>query len=476
MTKHLKLKLRLSSVDRSLLVMVPIVMIAVFFILLAMLSLYQKTTIETTMRVAHTLSTNQRNQLDSFIENRIQMLSILAEQPEIYRMDKQEQKDFIKRWSRESGFSHIFIVNMDGIGWYPTEGSGVVRDQSESPFVKDISNQEVFVTAPFLKDDGPITTVCVAIHRPDGVRVGTLCGAFYLNMIQSVIDDDTVIYGGSCYILDKQNRHITFEGDKAWNYQSFEEEGPAEISLLSEVRESGKGQEGRVVLNGKEQYASVQKLDNAPWLVMVSVPKENVESAVGWVERMFAVLSLLAFLLVFSILHILKSWRKSDAILYADQLCPCASRVAMQQMIHQLDPVRDQSIAILYADLNRFKYVNDHFGHEAGDQLLITFARVLSDVFSPFGLTTRVGGDEFVVILPDVSLAVISDCWEQVEQALALESRQLPFPYEISSSYGIAMRDRGSDVPLNVIVNHADQRMYAYKDAFKKKHQGAENR
>jgi hypothetical protein len=35
---------------------------------------------------------------------------------------------------------------------------------------------------------------------------------------------------------------------------------------------------------------------------------------------------------------------------------------------------------------------------------------------------------------------------------------------------------RGSDVPLNVIVNHADQRMYAYKDAFKKKHQGAEDR
>ncbi len=476
MTKHLKLKLRLSSVDRSLLVIVPIVMVAVFFILLAMLSLYQKTTIETTMRIAHTLSTNQRNQLDSFIESRIQMLNIIAEQPEIYRMDKQEQKDFIKRWSRESGFSHIFIVNMDGIGWYPTEGSGVVRDQSESPFVKDISSQEVFVTDPFLKDDGPITTVCVAIHRPDGVRVGTLCGAFYLNMIQSVIDDDTVIYGGSCYILDKQNRHVTFEGDKAWNYQSFEEEGPADISLLSEVRETEKGREGEVVLNGKEQYASVQNLNKAPWLVMVSVPKENVEAASGWVEKMFAVLSLLAFLLVFSILHILKSWRKSDAILYEDQLCPCASRVAMQQMIHQLDPVRDRSIAILYADLNRFKYVNDHFGHEAGDQLLITFARVLSDVFSPFGLTARAGGDEFVVILPDVSIAVISECWEQVEQALALESRQLPFPYEISSSYGIAMRAKGSDVPLNVIVNHADQQMYAYKDEFKKKHQCAENR
>jgi diguanylate cyclase (GGDEF)-like protein len=124
---------------------------------------------------------------------------------------------------------------------------------------------------------------------------------------------------------------------------------------------------------------------------------------------------------------------------------------------------------VLYADLNRFKYVNDTFGHEQGDLLLITFARVLSRVFDgTLGFTARAGGDEFVVIMTEVSEAVVLEAWQQVELELIEESRRLPYCYWITSSHGVATRAAGEEKSLEALVREADQAMYLCKQKFKK--------
>ncbi len=73
MEKDIKLKLRLSRMDRSLLVAVPVTMILVFFALLAMLSAYQREAVVSTVRVSHTLAANQRNQLDVYLVGRFSL-------------------------------------------------------------------------------------------------------------------------------------------------------------------------------------------------------------------------------------------------------------------------------------------------------------------------------------------------------------------------------------------------------------------
>ena len=157
-------------------------------------------------------------------------------------------------------------------------------------------------------------------------------------------------------------------------------------------------------------------------LAMISCYQRD--GAAIWLERMILALSLVAILLAFAFAHILKSWRRSDAFLYTDPLCPCGSRTAMQELLRRLEERRDIDITILYADLNHFKYVNDTFGHEAGDRLLITFSHILSRVFDgQHAMTARVGGDEFVVIFQDVTQREIADAWEQVELDLLEESR-----------------------------------------------------
>ena len=87
MEKNIKLNLRLSRLDRSLLIAVPVMMLLVFFLLLAMISAYQKEMVASTMRVARTLAVNQRNQLDVYLVGRIQLLELLAQEPDVYNMN-----------------------------------------------------------------------------------------------------------------------------------------------------------------------------------------------------------------------------------------------------------------------------------------------------------------------------------------------------------------------------------------------------
>lgn len=198
-------------------------------------------------------------------------------------------------------------------------------------------------------------------------------------------------------------------------------------------------------------------------LAMISYYQRD--GAAIWLERMILALSLVAILLVFAFAHILKSWRRSDTFLYTDPLCPCGSRTAMQELLRRLEARRDIDITILYADLNHFKYVNDTFGHEAGDRLLITFSHILSRVFDgQHAMTARVGGDEFVVIFQDVTHREIADAWQQVELDLLEESRRLPFRYWITSAHGCATRPSGSIEPLDDVVRSADHAMYLCKE------------
>ena len=201
-------------------------------------------------------------------------------------------------------------------------------------------------------------------------------------------------------------------------------------------------------------------------LVMVSCYQRDGEAV--WFVRMIVAVCLVLLLLLYAFLHILASWRRSDAYLYTDPLCPCGSRTAMQELLRRLEDRRDIAVTVLYCDLNHFKFVNDTFGHEAGDRLLVTFSRTLCRVFDGRrAMTARVGGDEFVVILEDVSAAAIADAWQQVELDLMEESRRLPFRYWITSAHGCARREKGETRALEDVVRAADHAMYLCKEKMK---------
>ena len=120
-------------------------------------------------------------------------------------------------------------------------------------------------------------------------------------------------------------------------------------------------------------------------------------------------------------------------------------------------------ISIVFFDLNKFKLVNDTYGHDKGDLLLKIFSKSLKETFGKIGFVCRVGGDEFVTILLNSSEAEIEAAWEKLCEKLHEESKTLDFAYEITSSYGYATRKKGEAGSTEELMKLADERMYQYK-------------
>lgn len=123
--------------------------------------------------------------------------------------------------------------------------------------------------------------------------------------------------------------------------------------------------------------------------------------------------------------------------------------------------------ALLFFDLDEFKYINDTFGHRAGDAMLIRVAGEIGALVRRSEIISRLGGDEFAVLLPDAAEADAVRLAERIIRAIS----QIPFRFEgqnlrLTTSLGIALYPtHGADA--EELIAHADAAMYQAKEAGK---------
>ncbi|MBK5967961.1 MULTISPECIES: GGDEF domain-containing protein [Thiorhodovibrio] len=122
-------------------------------------------------------------------------------------------------------------------------------------------------------------------------------------------------------------------------------------------------------------------------------------------------------------------------------------------------------LTMLALDLDRFKPINDQFGHPEGDYLLCQVARVLREHTRPSDVCVRMGGDEFVVLLPGADLTCAMDCAERIRQAIGQIQLSAPeaVGVRVSASIGLAMHHEG--MSLDQLYDQADNALYGAKRA-----------
>jgi diguanylate cyclase (GGDEF)-like protein len=121
-----------------------------------------------------------------------------------------------------------------------------------------------------------------------------------------------------------------------------------------------------------------------------------------------------------------------------------------------------EALVVCYVDIDRFKSVNDTFGHEAGDRVVREVARRLAHAVRPGDTVARVGGDEFVIVCPDTGPTALEEIASRLQATIA-EPIALPaHVIEVTASIGIASAHDPATPPAQ-LVRDADVAMYRAK-------------
>jgi two-component system, cell cycle response regulator len=143
-------------------------------------------------------------------------------------------------------------------------------------------------------------------------------------------------------------------------------------------------------------------------------------------------------------------------------------RYAAQHMNRVMDRARetDGVFAVMMVDLDKFKRINDQYGHDAGDSVLREFSRRLQENIRGVDLVARFGGEEFFVAMPDVDHDAAAMAAERIRRAI--EDAPFVLPYNagvvhVTVSIGVAIADAADDNP-EAIIRRADRALFNSKE------------
>lgn len=162
--------------------------------------------------------------------------------------------------------------------------------------------------------------------------------------------------------------------------------------------------------------------------------------------------------------------RELETIAATDPLTNIANRRALNEALEQryAQAVRDdRDLALLVIDMDGFKALNDSVGHAAGDRVLQLTAQVLKANCRASDVPGRVGGDEFVVVLPESGLDEARAAAERIRTSfMAIGGplcKELGYDGQVSMSIGIATRGDAPDATADQLLGFADRALYSAK-------------
>ena len=177
----------------------------------------------------------------------------------------------------------------------------------------------------------------------------------------------------------------------------------------------------------------------------------------------FAVLT--SFLLessnLFIFLGILEEKESAKAVFNHDPLTGLLNRASMQQIFRQKNLFDGNDFAIVMCDIDNFKKINDTYGHDWGDKVLKEIARALQDTFRENDHICRWGGEEFLVILPEVKTEDV----KKVETRLGTRIAQVKLPDKssVTMTFGLVLCANGVITDIDTVINKADKKLYEGK-------------
>lgn len=205
------------------------------------------------------------------------------------------------------------------------------------------------------------------------------------------------------------------------------------------------------------EYRVVRPADQSVcWIHMVARLEYLDDGAPG---RMFGAIR--------DITALRESEKRIRHLAYHDDLTGLPNRVLLAEHIQKAQAQslrRKEMLAICFLDLDGFKAVNDEWGHDVGNQVLVEVSRRLVACVRTGDTVSRLGGDEFVILLGNLrEEGEFRIVLERIRQAVAMTIQVGEVPVSVTISAGVTLFPRDSAVEADVLIRHADNAMYEAK-------------
>ena len=156
---------------------------------------------------------------------------------------------------------------------------------------------------------------------------------------------------------------------------------------------------------------------------------------------------------------------------YRDPLTGLANRRLFDNQMEKViaKTKRDEMpFAVIMLDLDDFKGVNDHYGHEAGDQVIIQMSKRILNTVRDMDTVGRLGGDEFIILLPEIENKTnLTRLLNRLEQNLKKPYQFNNSYFKVGVSFGAVLSDHQAVTPLDSVIRVADKALYKAKRAGK---------
>jgi len=161
-----------------------------------------------------------------------------------------------------------------------------------------------------------------------------------------------------------------------------------------------------------------------------------------------------------------KMEQKLQKLAHYDILTGSCSRgygLALLEQLIKTAKRKKTTILLVYLDVDKFKYINDTFGHQEGDKVLKESVKLFKSTLREVDIICRMGGDEFLLIFPDNSLKEAPLIRNRLEKNLSQLNKSIKKDYQIKFSMGFSEYLPDNPKALDELINIADKRMYEEK-------------
>jgi len=153
---------------------------------------------------------------------------------------------------------------------------------------------------------------------------------------------------------------------------------------------------------------------------------------------------------------------KIKRLSFYDQLTELYNRRYFENELERLDKSRQLPISIIVGDMDNLKNINDNYGHKKGDKFIVKTANILSNSVREEDVVSRIGGDEFAIILPETDYKTADNLIDRISSKFEELNKNISFPFTINISLGCATKDLKSE-SLEKVFDKADKKMYEKK-------------